>query len=189
MKSRMRRTVQANDRPYKQPTGRPITHPTSPLGPVLDGDLKGDGCPMDAVSAIAHRKGCDARKDADMRDTALIVAPPGPLRDGLHALVGSMPQIGTVRVVSDVEGALVCDLEIGPRLVVLDGNLGPDRAWHLVRRAKRKWPRARTIALVATVRQQQEAEAAGADAVLLQGLPAGRLVAAIVRLLPQPCLQ
>jgi hypothetical protein len=45
---------------------------------------------------------------------------------------------------------------------------------------------ARCIFLANDVQQHQEAEAAGADAVLLEGFPAGRLVAAIVRLLPQP---
>ena len=54
-----------------------------------------------------------------------------------------------------------------------------------VRRAKARWPQARCILLANDVQQHQEAEAAGADAVLLKGFPAARLVATIVGLLPQ----
>jgi DNA-binding NarL/FixJ family response regulator len=99
-----------------------------------------------------------------------------------------MPQIGTVDVIGDVESAFGLRLNQGPALVLLDAHLIEDSVWLAVRRVKRKWPRARTIVLAGNVEQQEAAEAAGADVVLLQGLPAGRLVAAIVRLLPQPVL-
>jgi DNA-binding NarL/FixJ family response regulator len=123
-----------------------------------------------------------------MAASALIIARPEPLRDGLHALVGTMPQIGSVNVVSDVHSALTADLDPGPALVLLDSGLTVDSVWLTVRRAKSRWPRARTIILVSDVQRQQEAEAAGADVVLLEGFPAGRLVAAIVKLLAQPVM-
>jgi len=121
-----------------------------------------------------------------MRASALILAQPGPLRDGLRALVGTMPQIGTVNVAHDIQSALATDLGPSPALVLVDGDQDP--VWLTVRRAKARWPQARTIVLVSSVQQQGEAEAAGADVVLLQGFQAGRLVAAIVKLLPQPTL-
>jgi DNA-binding NarL/FixJ family response regulator len=120
--------------------------------------------------------------------STLIIARPEPLRDGLHALVGTMPQIGTVNVVSDVHSALKVDLDPCPALVLVDAGLADDDIWLTVRRARARWPGARTIILVSNVDQQMEAEAAGADAVLLEGFPAGRLVAAIVKLLPQPVM-
>lgn len=123
-----------------------------------------------------------------MGASVLIIAQPGPLRDGLHALVGTMPQIGTVDVSGDVDSAFGATFNECPALVLLDAHLNEDSVWLTVRRVKRKWPRARTIILAGNVEQQEAAEAAGADIVLLQGLPAGRLVAAIVRLLPQPIL-
>ena len=123
-----------------------------------------------------------------MGASALIIAQPGPLRDGLDALVGTMPQIGTVDIVGDVESAFGLRFNQGPALVLLDAELTKDNVWLAVRRVKRKWPQARTIILAGNVEQQESAEAAGADVVLLEGLPAGRLVAAIVRLLPQPVL-
>jgi DNA-binding response OmpR family regulator len=96
-----------------------------------------------------------------------------------------MPQIGKVDVVSDVDTALRRDFESCPALVLLDADLTNGRVWLTVRRTKARWPRVRVIILAQGVDQQAEAEAAGADAVLLQGFPAGRLVAAIVKLLPQ----
>jgi DNA-binding NarL/FixJ family response regulator len=58
-----------------------------------------------------------------------------------------------------------------------------------VRRAKALWPQAECIFLANDVQQHQAAEAAGADAALLKGFPAARLVATIVRLLHQPRVQ
>jgi len=127
-----------------------------------------------------------ARKDTKVGTLALIIVGPGPLRDGLQALVGTMPQIGRIEVMNDLSSALRAEVHQSPALVLLDGGLTDGQVWLSVRRAKAKWPRARTIILVSSVEQQSDAEAAGADAVLLQGFPAGRLVAAIVRLLPQP---
>jgi len=123
-----------------------------------------------------------------MGSAALIIAAPGPLQDGLYALVGTMPQIGAVSVASDAHSALTVDLNPTPALVLLDSGMTVDDLWLTVRGAKARWPRARTIVLVSNVQQQAEAEATGADTVLLEGLPAGRLVAAIVRLLPQPVM-
>jgi DNA-binding NarL/FixJ family response regulator len=97
-----------------------------------------------------------------------------------------MPQIAAVNVVSDVHSALRAELDPCPALVLLETGLTDDDVWLTVRRAKARWPRARTIILVSDFQQQAEAEAAGADVVLLEGFPAGRLTAAIVKLLPQP---
>jgi DNA-binding NarL/FixJ family response regulator len=120
--------------------------------------------------------------------SALIIAGPGPLRDGLRALLGTMPQIRSVSVVNDLGSALKAEVPPTPALVLLDGGSTKDQVWLAVRRVKGRWPQARVIILVSDVEQEGEAEAAGADAVLLQGLPAGRLVAAVVRVLPQPVL-
>jgi DNA-binding NarL/FixJ family response regulator len=97
-----------------------------------------------------------------------------------------MPQIGLVNVAQDIPSVLAADPGLNPALVLMDDDR--DQVWLTVRRAKARWPQARTIVLVSSVQQGAEAEAAGADVVLLQGFQAGRLVAAIVKLLPQPTL-
>ncbi|MGD2177240.1 MAG: hypothetical protein PVG71_05395 [Anaerolineae bacterium] len=121
-----------------------------------------------------------------MGASALIVAKPGPIRDGLHALVTAMPQIDAVQEADDVASALTVAFGRSPALVVLESTLGGRDLWMTMRRVKARWPTARCVFLANDVQQRREAEAAGADIVLLEGFPAGRLVAAIVRLLPQP---
>lgn len=123
-----------------------------------------------------------------MPASAVVIAPPGPLRDGLHALVGAMPQIGRVWAAGDVCAVPVLGPDPGPVLVVLDGDQPGEKVGRMVRSARVRWPQAQTIVLVGTGKQQREAELAGADRVLFQGLPAGRLIAAIVKVLPQPVM-
>jgi DNA-binding NarL/FixJ family response regulator len=117
--------------------------------------------------------------------SALIVAKPGPLRDGLQALMAAMPQIEAAYEVNDFASALEMTSACCPTLVLLDCGLNGGDTWMTVRRAKARWPQARCVFLANDVQQHQEAEAAGADAVLLKGFPAARLAATIVRLLPR----
>jgi DNA-binding response OmpR family regulator len=118
--------------------------------------------------------------------SALIVAKPGPLRDSLQALMAAMmPQIEAAYEVNDLASALEMTFACCPTLVLLDCGLNGGDGWMTVRRAKAKWPQARCVFLANDVQQHQEAEAAGADAVLLKGFPAAGLVATIVGLLPR----
>lgn len=118
--------------------------------------------------------------------SALIVAGPGPLRDGLHALVKTMPQIRAVIVVTDVHSAFKAEFAFHPGLVLLEGDVAGGEISLTVTRARARWPGARTIVLAGNVRQQQQAEAAGADVVLMEGFPASGLVSTIARLVAQP---
>lgn len=122
---------------------------------------------------------------AGNRISALIVARPGPLRDGLQALMNAIPQIEVVDEADGISSALNTNFEHYPALVLLDSGLVGGEIWMTIRRAKARWPQARCIVLADDVWEHQEAEAAGADAVLLKGFPAARLAATIVRLLPR----
>jgi DNA-binding NarL/FixJ family response regulator len=104
----------------------------------------------------------------------------------LQALVTAVPQIDAVREADDVASALTMAFEGWPALVLMESTPGGKDVWRAMRRVKARWPIARCIFLANDVQQHQEAEAAGADVVLLEGFPAGRLVAAIVGLLSQP---
>jgi DNA-binding NarL/FixJ family response regulator len=119
-----------------------------------------------------------------MPASALIIARPGPLRDGLHALVNTLPQLESVNVVADIDSALRENFNPGPALLLLDGDGSEGEVLRAVRRTQARWPESRTIILVSSVEQQDHAEAAGADAVVLQGFQPGRLVAAVLELLP-----
>jgi len=118
---------------------------------------------------------------------AMIIAKRSVLRDGLRALVMAMPQLKAVHEADDLTSALKLS-EPQPALVMLDlpARRNGEDAWLTVRRAKARWPQARCIFLANDVQQQQEAESAGADVVLLEGFPPEKLVAAIVKLLPCP---
>jgi DNA-binding NarL/FixJ family response regulator len=113
-----------------------------------------------------------------MEDSAavLIVAKPGPLRDGVQALIGAMPQVGAVCEIDDLSSsASSADVAGCPDLVLLSCGTGGGLAGLMVRQVRARWPQARCITLVGSVEQQREAELAGADAVVLNGLPAQKL--------------
>lgn len=121
----------------------------------------------------------------EKRAAALVVARKGSLRDGLVALLDAMPQIGPVEAAVSLDEAICGTAPGWPySLVLLDGMVASDSTWLAVRRVKEYWPGSRCIVLTEIAAQQVEADAAGADAVLANGFPAARLVAAIVRLLP-----
>ena len=117
--------------------------------------------------------------------SALIMARPGPLRDALQALVTAMPQLDVVEETSDLPSALGEGREQLPILVLLDSALARGEICTTVSQTKARWPAARCVFLADDVQQSMEAEAAGADAVLLKGDSATRLIATLVRLLPQ----
>lgn len=116
--------------------------------------------------------------------SALIIAKPGPLRDGVQALMTAMPQIATVYETSDLSSALVMVFDRRPALVVLDSGLGKGEIRPAVRRVKARWPQARCVFLADDVEQQQEGQSADADAALIKGLPATRLITVVLGLLP-----
>jgi CheY-like chemotaxis protein len=72
---------------------------------------------------------------------------------------------------------------IQPDIVLLDANLSEDDVWAALRRIQKEWSQTRSIVLVEGSFQQQKAQAAGADFVLIKGDPAARLVTAIEELL------
>lgn len=113
--------------------------------------------------------------------SALVIARPGPLRDGLRALMTAMPQIGTVYEVNELSLALDCSFDRHLSVVLVDGDLAHGEIYPAVRRVKIRWPQAECVFMINDVHQQEEAQAAGADLVLLKGFPAAGLVALITR--------
>ena len=70
-------------------------------------------------------------------------------------------------------------------LAIVDVRMPGMNGFEVLKEIKASWPSMRCIALADDVQQQQEAEAAGADAVLIKGFPAAKLVATIEGLLSQ----
>ncbi len=113
--------------------------------------------------------------------SALIVAGPGSLQNGLLALMTAMPQVEVVGEASSASAALEMVAEHHPDLVLLDGNLPGSEPWTLLQQIKDGCPVTRCIALAEDVAQQQEAEAAGADIALVKGFAPAQLIAAVDR--------
>lgn len=115
---------------------------------------------------------------------AMIVARPGRRRESLRALLMAAPQVATVAQVNDWPQALRESAGCPPALVVVDIDLSADEVQTLVRQLKARWPQTPSIILTDTIRQQEAAEAAGADAALLKGFSATELFVTMEELLP-----
>ncbi|MGD8398794.1 MAG: response regulator [Anaerolineae bacterium] len=109
---------------------------------------------------------------------ALIVAPPGRLRDAWRALLVATPGIREVRVADDGDVGLDLLRVHRPGLVLLEGGLRDGRSAALVRRIKSERPDCRCIVVSSDVDVQEPVQepgqATGFDAVLLKGFPAAR---------------
>ena len=116
---------------------------------------------------------------------ALIVSQPGPLRDGLRALLTAMPQIEIIGEAGDMTSALRMIEGHCPTLVLSDADLPGDEVWNTLKTTKANWPEVRWIVLANTVEQQQAAARAGADSAPLKGFLAEKLVATIEGLIKQ----
>jgi DNA-binding NarL/FixJ family response regulator len=114
----------------------------------------------------------------------LIVAKPGRVRDGLQALLTAITEIDSVEQMDDTTSALRRITEQRPDLVLLDFSLTGDEPQAILKRIKAESPQTRCLALADDVEEQQIAKAAGADAILIKGFPAQRLIETVRRLLP-----
>ena len=114
---------------------------------------------------------------------ALIVAKPGPLRNSLQALMTTVPKIEIVAETDNPSALLRMGDTIQPDIVLLDASLSEDDVWAALRRIQKEWSQTRSIVLVEGSHQQQKAQAAGADFVLIKGYPAARLNTVIEELL------
>ena len=112
----------------------------------------------------------------------LIVARPGPLRDGMQALVSAMSQVKTACEADDLSVAL-SDFDTCPDLVLLTCEVRKGAVGPMIEQVRARWPGVRCITLVGSVEQQREAELAGADAVALNGLPPRKLLKKIAGML------
>jgi two-component system, LytTR family, response regulator AlgR len=116
---------------------------------------------------------------------ALIVAQPGPLQDSLQALLTSISQIEIVAEATDLSAILRMGNRIQPDIVLLDAHLPENEIWTALRQIQDEWSQTRTIVLVESSHQQQQAMDAGADVALPKGFPAAKFAATIEGLLAQ----
>lgn len=114
---------------------------------------------------------------------ALIVARHGPLRDGLYALVSTIPELGVVSSAIDLDSALEFVRGHCPAVILLEINdLDPG---HLVKieSMKATCPQTGILALAQHSASVPGLEAGGVDAVLMQGVDTRRLTETISALI------
>jgi DNA-binding NarL/FixJ family response regulator len=109
------------------------------------------------------------------RVSALIVARPGRMRNGLRALLRTIPRIEIVGQVDQGSAALGMVTLERSALVLLDSSLPFEEMRMALKQIKAEWPQTRCIVLVDNLQQQGMAQAAGADGVLLKGFAAETL--------------
>jgi DNA-binding NarL/FixJ family response regulator len=115
--------------------------------------------------------------------SVLLVAKPSRMRDGLRALLRTIPHLKIVGQADDSPSALALVAEQRPALVLIGANLPHDEVQAVLTQTKAECPEARCIVLVDSFQRQWLAETAGADSVLLTGFPAAKFVGIIEEML------
>jgi DNA-binding NarL/FixJ family response regulator len=121
--------------------------------------------------------------DLNNRETVLIVARPGRLRDSLKALLKPISRIQIVGQAADGSAALSLVKQHCPKLILLDASLPDNQNGTLLRLIKAQRPQTHCIVLAENIQQQQTARMAGANTALLKGFAVAELFTAIEKIL------
>jgi DNA-binding NarL/FixJ family response regulator len=117
----------------------------------------------------------------NQRPTAVIVAPPGLLREGLRAALNTLDR---PKIVGEADTAAhAITMAQDPALVLLSVQESGSDSLTAIGTLKARWPAVRCIVLVDTVAQQQAACAAGADEALIKGVRPDKLLRRVEALL------
>ena len=115
---------------------------------------------------------------------ALLIAPPGRLREGLRAVLANCPDITLAEAEARNHAQTLALMKnLASALVVLDFGLAED-ILALLADIKHAWPATRSLVIVDHLRQLESARAAGADRVLWRGFETQELYAVIHALRP-----
>jgi DNA-binding NarL/FixJ family response regulator len=110
----------------------------------------------------------------------LIVEDRTQTREGLKALLATAPPVQVVGEAADGREAILLITELQPDVVLMDASMPVMDGLEATRLVKTQWPQIRVIVLTVHTALRAEALAAGADAFLVKGCPAGELLAAIL---------
>jgi DNA-binding NarL/FixJ family response regulator len=101
------------------------------------------------------------------RVSALIIAPPGRLRDGMRVLLRATGRIARVEQADDARSGLQSIAARAPGLVLLDADLGDDDTRGMLQQLETQWPQLPCLVLVHNLGQEHMVRAAG-DGIVLQ---------------------
>jgi len=109
-----------------------------------------------------------------------VVSKEASVRDGMVTLLKSVPEIGLIAQARSRSEALQSIKVSMPDLVILDLTEG---LLELLQEIQNQCPRVKSLLLVGGMRQQTQAQVAGADVALIKGYPAHELIETVRALL------
>ncbi len=115
--------------------------------------------------------------------SALILAEPGPMREGLWELVSAMPQVKLIGAVADEYEAIQIVKKKHPVLVIFENHFNQGEERSVIHEIKTADPDVICVVMARDVEQSKNATDAGADSVQMTGIPAGELYRKIQLLL------
>jgi DNA-binding NarL/FixJ family response regulator len=116
---------------------------------------------------------------------ALIAVKPGRMRNSLLALLQTIPSIEQIIQVGDSAVILNLITWSSPALLLLDTDLADNNLANILKQIKTIAPYLHCIVLAHTYQQQELAQTAGADSVLLVGFSTENLFATVEGILGQ----
>lgn len=105
----------------------------------------------------------------------LLVVRPGPLRDGLNALLSSMPEVQLVVQANDANAAIDFCQGRTNELVIMEITPGDRGLLAKVTEMKALCPQGQVVALIHDEDDREPAEESGVDIVLTSGVRAAKL--------------
>ena len=107
---------------------------------------------------------------------AILISEPGPLCDGLQALLGAIPNVQPVSLAYDGSDTLATIEQYHPNLMLMNPEASGERVCDIVREIKQYSPQTSCVVLTQKTQYVRGIKAAGADKVLLRGVQASKLV-------------
>ncbi len=121
-------------------------------------------------------------KNLNTKLLILIISPPGDLQIGLQALLTTHLDADVLAVGEGSSAIKVIERHY-PAVVILDHNLPGNTAPKIIHDIKSNWPEIICTVLVNDERGRLLFERAGANLIIIKGLPGAKLIAEIKRLL------
>ena len=119
----------------------------------------------------------------DNQTSALIVARPGDLRDGIYSLLTVISDIISIHQADSAKSAISLVEDESPELIILDFDLPQEDMATLLAIIKAHSPESRCLAISEHTQQLKVAQDAGADLALIKGSLASELLNSVRELL------
>lgn len=105
----------------------------------------------------------------------LLAVKPGPLRDGLDALLYATPEVKLVAHANDTDACLLFCQQHPTNLVILEVRPGDRDLLGNVAEMKALNPQGQVVAMIHEEKDREPSEESGVDIVLTSGMRAGKL--------------